>query len=55
MGEAGAIIVAALFASLAWVYQKAWDRHERRVKQYEDILDEWPAFTVTGFNPDRID
>ena len=49
------ITLPATVAALAWLYQKTWERHERRLAQYESIVDELPAFTVLQKDEDRID
>lgn len=55
MADFWALTMPAAIGAIAWLYQKTWERHERRMKQYEGILDELPAFTVGGLDPDRID
>ncbi len=55
MADFWALTVPAAIGAVAWLYQKTWERHERRLKQYEEIVDELPAFTVGGLNQDRID
>lgn len=55
MSDLWALTVPVVVGAMAWLYQKSWERHERRLKQYEDILDELPAFTTDGLNVDRID
>jgi hypothetical protein len=34
--------------------KKAWKRQERRVKQYEEVLDTLPGFVVSGLDPTKI-
>jgi hypothetical protein len=55
MTDLWALTVPAIIGAAAWLYQKTWERHERRLQQYEAILDELPAFTTAGLNADRID
>jgi hypothetical protein len=55
MAEIGSLVLPAMIGATAWLYQKTWERHERRVKQYEAIMDELPAFTVERHDADRID
>lgn len=43
------ITVGTAIASLAWIYQRAWERQEKRVAQYQEILDRLDAFTAGGW------
>lgn len=54
MGSWG-LAVAALIGALAWLYQRAWDRHERRLSQYSEIVEGLPAFTIQARDPDKVD
>jgi len=49
------LVVSTVFATAAWIYQKAWDRAEARRARYEAILADLSAFTVSNNDPDRID
>jgi hypothetical protein len=49
-----ALTVPAAIGAVAWLYQKAWERHERRLKQYEEILDLLPGFVEGGIDPTKI-
>jgi hypothetical protein len=55
MADFWALTFPAIIGAVAWLYQKTWERHERRLKQYEAILDELPAFTTASLDPERID
>lgn len=44
---------AAVIASVAWVYQRAWERHEKRVIRYNEVMDRLLAFTHEGRDPQR--
>jgi hypothetical protein len=55
MVDIWSLTLPAIIGAAAWLYQKTWERHERRIKQYENIMDELPAFTVERLDPDRID
>ncbi len=48
------LTIPATVAAVAWLYQKAWERQERRVKQYEEVLDTLPGFVVSGLDPAKI-
>jgi hypothetical protein len=50
-----ALAIPAIVGAVAWIYQKTAERQERRMKQYEETIDELPAFQTAGLNPDRID
>lgn len=49
------ILAATIVAALAWLYQRAWERQERRAKSYEAILDALPGFFVGSTNHTQID
>jgi hypothetical protein len=48
------LTIPATVAAIAWLYQKAWERQERRVKQYEEVLDTLPGFVASGLDPAKI-
>lgn len=48
------IAVGATIASLAWIYQRAWERQDKRVAQYQEILDRLDAFTDGGLDKEGI-
>lgn len=48
------VTIAAVIASIAWLYQKAWERQERRVDRYRKIIDRLPAFTEGNLDPTEI-
>ena len=43
--EVFGIAVAAVIASAAWLYQRAWERQAQRILRYQEVLDRLPAFT----------
>lgn len=49
-----ALTIPALIGAIAWLYQKAWERLDRRVKQYEEIIDALPGFTEGGLDAAKI-
>lgn len=51
--ELWGIAIAAAIASVAWLYQRAWERQERRVLRYQEVLDRLPFFTEGGLNPEK--
>jgi hypothetical protein len=48
------VTITAAIASAAWLYQKAWERQERRTARYEEIIDRLPSFTEAHLNPGEI-
>jgi len=50
-----ALTASAAIGATAWLYQKAWERHERRSKQYEEIIDLLPAFTAENWDHRQVD
>jgi hypothetical protein len=48
------IVIGAAIASAAWLYQRAWERQERRVLRYQEILDRLDAFTPSGLSNDEM-
>jgi hypothetical protein len=38
------LTVPAIIGAVAWIYQRAWDRQQRRIERYETILDSLPGF-----------
>ena len=55
MADLWSLAIPATIGAVTWLYQKTWERHERRLKQYEEIIDHLPAFTAANLDPDRID
>lgn len=49
------LIAAALVASAAWLYQRAWERQERRIARYQEFVDRLPAFTSEKADNKRVD
>lgn len=49
------LVLATLIGACAWLYQRAWERHERLLGQYQEIIDRMQAFTVGGYDPKEID
>jgi hypothetical protein len=47
-------VISSAIGACAWLYQKAWERQERRVKQYEAITDTLPGFAVGSQDPNKI-
>lgn len=50
-----ALAVSALIAAGAWLYQRAWERHERRLNQYGKIVDLLPAFGEGAVDAAKLD
>src|SRR3954452_374456 len=48
------ITIAAAIASVAWIYQRAWERQERRTARYQEIIDRLPAFTTGQLDPTKM-
>ncbi len=48
--EVTILVIGLLSAGLGWLYQKAWERQERRVKKYQKIVS-----LLTGFMEDSRD
>ena len=53
--EGWSIGIGAVIGSLAWLYQKAWDRRVQRAAIYEKIVRLLPAITLTGLDPKKLD
>lgn len=53
--EGWSIVIGAVIGSLAWLYQKAWDRRVQRAAIYEKIVRLLPAITLTGLDPKKLD
>lgn len=49
------VAAAAAIGAIAWIYEKAWQRLERRALRYEAILGDLSAFTTSQLDPDKID
>lgn len=49
-----AITLPLFGASLAWLYEKAWERQERRVSRYEAMTALLPGFTTSGISSQAI-
>jgi len=49
------LTVPAIIGAVAWIYQRAWDRQQRRIERYETILDSLPGFTQDRLDADQID
>lgn len=45
------IVAAAAIAAVAWLYQKAWERQERRVARYEAVMNRLPALSAQHRDP----
>ena len=41
------IVLGAVIGSLAWLYQKAWERRTQRAAIYEKIVRQLPSVTAT--------
>ncbi len=54
MPDVFALAIPAAIGAVAWLYQKAWERLERRVKQYEEIIDALPGFVEGGLDLNKI-
>lgn len=52
--EIWTLTIPASIGAMAWLYQKAWERQERRLKQYEEILDTLPGFVEGGLDIAKI-
>jgi hypothetical protein len=49
------VAIAAVIASAAWLYQRAWERQERRILRYQEILDRLPAFAEGNTDTEKKD
>lgn len=49
------LAVGAAIASAAWLYQRAWERQEKRIARYQEVVDRLPYFTVANLSADKID
>lgn len=52
--ESWSIVVGAAFGTVAWLYQKAWDRRIQRATIYENIVRKLASLTVEGLNPEGL-
>ncbi len=48
------ISFTALFGVLTWIYQKAWERQERRLARYEKVMGGLSGLTVEEYDSKRI-
>ena len=48
-------VVGALIGSVAWLYQKAWERRIQRTAVYENIVRLLPSVTLSGLDPQKLD
>lgn len=49
------IVIGAAIASLAWLYQKAWERRTQRAVIYEKIVRYLPSVTVERLDLEKLD
>ena len=49
------IFASALIGSVAWLYQKAWERRSQRAAIYEKIVRLLPSVTQERLNPQKLD
>ena len=49
------IFASALIGSVAWLYQKAWERRSQRAVIYEKIVRLLPSVTQERLNPQKLD
>lgn len=52
--EGWSIVLGAVIGSLAWLYQKAWERRTLRAAIYEKIVRQLPSVTVEGLNAEGL-
>jgi hypothetical protein len=55
MGGFWGLAIAAAIGSVAWIYQRAWERHQVRIERYQAILDRLSGFKKDKLDPDQID
>lgn len=48
-------VIGALIGSVAWLYQKAWERRSQRAAIYEKIVRLLPAITLEGLDTEKLD
>ena len=48
------LTIPTLIGSIAWLYQKAWERQERRIKQYEEVIELLPYFTSASLSVEKM-
>lgn len=53
--EGWSIVIGAVIGSLAWLYQKAWERRSQRAMVYEKIVRLLPSITLAGLDAKKLD
>jgi hypothetical protein len=53
--EGWSIVIGAVIGSLAWLYQKAWERRAQRAVIYEKIVRYLPSVTVQRLDLEKLD
>lgn len=53
--EGWSIVIGAVIGSLAWLYQKAWERRAQRAVIYEKIVRYLPSVTVERLDLGKLD
>lgn len=48
-------VLGALIGSVAWLYQKAWERRSQRAAVYEKIVRLLPSVTLAELDPKNLD
>ncbi|TSE35324.1 hypothetical protein Tfont_02298 [Tepidimonas fonticaldi] len=48
-------VIGALIGSVAWLYQKAWERRSQRAAVYEKIVRLLPSVTLAGLDHKKLD
>lgn len=49
------LVLTATIAAAAWLYQRAWERQEKRVARYQEVMNRLPSFIVGNLNQDGLD
>ena len=48
------VAIGAGIASAAWLYQRAWERQEKRIARYQEVMDRLKWFTVNRLSPNKL-
>ena len=49
-----ALIGSTFIAAFAWLYQRAWERHQSRIQHYESFIELLPSLTVERWDAEGI-
>lgn len=48
------IVIGAVVAAFAFLYQRGWERRERRLAKYETVMDALPGLMAGSFEASKV-